>query len=82
MRCLSTVDHSVTALGSTLGVTFKEDQSRLRTGHGGQEHGRGPPLCSYNLVWQCTDKRSIKRRRTYAAFDPRYLTAILGPVKR
>jgi predicted transposase YbfD/YdcC len=28
----------------TLDVTFNEDQSRLRTGHGAQEHGCGPPL--------------------------------------
>jgi hypothetical protein len=32
-----------------------------------------------NLVRQVADKRSIKRRRKRAAWDPQYLLEILGP---
>jgi hypothetical protein len=32
-----------------------------------------------NLVRQVADKRSIKRRRKRAAWDPQYLLDILGP---
>ena len=35
-----------------------------------------------NLVRQCTDKRSVKRRRKRAAWDPKYLLDILGPLRR
>jgi hypothetical protein len=34
-----------------------------------------------NLVRQVADKRSIKRRRKRAAWDPQYLLEILGPPK-
>jgi hypothetical protein len=35
-----------------------------------------------NLVRQCRDKRSIKRRRKRAAWDPTFLLDILGPLRR
>jgi len=34
-----------------------------------------------NLVRQATDKRSIKRRRKRASWDPEYLLQILGPLR-
>jgi predicted transposase YbfD/YdcC len=63
----------------TLDVTFNEDQSRLRAGHGGNmavvRH------FALNLVRQAPDKRSIKRRRKRASWDPQYLLQILGPLR-
>jgi hypothetical protein len=60
-------------------VTFNEDQSRLRAGHGGNmavvRH------FALNLVRQAPDKRSIKRRRKRASWDPQYLLQILGPLR-
>jgi hypothetical protein len=35
-----------------------------------------------NLVRQVADKRSIKRRRKRASWDPQYLLEILGPLRR
>jgi predicted transposase YbfD/YdcC len=64
-----------------LGVTFNEDKSRLRTGHGAKNMAVVRDF-ALNLVRQCTDKRSIKRRRKCAAFDPRYLAEILAPMSR
>ncbi len=65
----------------TLDVTFNEDQSRLRTGHGAKNMAVVRHF-ALNLVRQCTDKRSIKRRRKRAAWDPKYLLDILGPLRR
>jgi hypothetical protein len=49
-----------------LDVTFREDLSRLRAGHGAN--------------WSAT-YRSIKRRRKRASWDPQYLLDILGPLR-
>jgi predicted transposase YbfD/YdcC len=64
-----------------LDVTFNEDQSRLRTGHGAKNMAVVRHF-ALNLVRQVADKRSIKRRRKCAAWDPEYLVEILGPVTR
>jgi predicted transposase YbfD/YdcC len=64
-----------------LDVIFKEDLSRLRTGHGAKNMAVVRQF-ALNLVRQLTDKRSIKRRRKRAAFDPYYLLQILGPLRR
>jgi predicted transposase YbfD/YdcC len=64
-----------------LDVTFNEDQSRLRTGHGAKNMAVVRHF-ALNLVRQVADKRSIKRRRKYAAFDPEFLMDILGPLRR
>jgi predicted transposase YbfD/YdcC len=64
----------------TLDVTFNEDQSRLRTGHGAKNMAVVRHF-ALNLVRQCADKRSIKRRRKCAAMDPEYLAEILGPLR-
>ena len=65
----------------TLDVTFKEDQSRLRAGHGAKNMAVVRHF-ALNLVRQAGDKRSIKRRRKRAAYDPQYLLQILGPLRR
>jgi predicted transposase YbfD/YdcC len=62
----------------TLDVTFNEDQSRLRAGHGAKNMAVVRHF-ALNLLRQVVDKRSIKRRRKRAAWDPKYLLEILGP---
>jgi predicted transposase YbfD/YdcC len=64
----------------TLDVTFNEDQSRLRAGHGAKNMAVVRHF-ALNLVRQVADKRSIKRRRKRAAWDPKYLLEILGPLR-
>jgi predicted transposase YbfD/YdcC len=64
----------------TLDVTFNEDQSRLRTGHGAKNMAVVRHF-ALNLVRQVADDRSIKRRRKRAAWDPQYLLEILGPLQ-
>jgi predicted transposase YbfD/YdcC len=64
-----------------LDVTFKEDQSRLRAGHGAKNMAIIRHF-ALNLVRQAKDKRSIKRRRKRASWDPQYLLQILGPIRR
>ena len=64
-----------------LDITFREDLSRLRTGHGATNMAVVRHF-SLNLVRQVADKRSIKRRRKRAAWDPQYLLEILGPMQR
>jgi hypothetical protein len=68
------------ALHWVLDVTFGEDLSRLRTGHGAKNMAVVRHF-ALNLVRQVVDKRSIKRRRKRAAFDPQYLLEILGPLQ-
>jgi len=63
-----------------LDVTFREDLSRLRTGHGAKNMAVVRHF-ALNLVRQVADKRSIKRRRKRAAWDPQYLLEILGPLR-
>jgi predicted transposase YbfD/YdcC len=63
-----------------LDVTFREDLSRLRTGHGAKNMAVVRHF-ALNLVRQVKDKRSIKRRRKRAAWDPKYLLEILGPLQ-
>ena len=64
----------------TLDVTFNEDQSRLRAGHGAKTMAVVRHF-ALNLLRQVADKRSIKRRRKRAAWDPKYLLEILGPLR-
>ena len=63
-----------------LDVTFGEDLSRLRTGHGAKNMAVVRHF-ALNLVRQVADKRSIKRRRKRAAWDPQYLLDTLGPLQ-
>ena len=60
-----------------LDVTYKEDQSRLRKGHGALNMAIVRHF-SINLVRTLDDKRSIKLRRKAAGWDTGYLVQILG----
>ena len=53
-----------------LDVTFNEDLSRLRVGHGAKNMAVVRHF-ALNLVRQINDKRSIKRRRKAASWDPK-----------
>ena len=64
----------------TLDMTFKEDLSRLRVGHGAKNMAIVRHF-ALNMVRQMLDKRSIKRRRKRASWDPQYLLQILGPLR-
>jgi predicted transposase YbfD/YdcC len=69
------------ALHWVLDVTFKDDLSRLRTGHGAANMAVVRHF-ALNLVRQAKDKRAIKRRRKMAAWDPTYLAEILAAPPR
>lgn len=60
-----------------LDVTFGDDQSRLRKGHGARNMATVRHF-ALNLVRTAQDKRSIKSRRKIAGWDPEYLDAILS----
>jgi predicted transposase YbfD/YdcC len=59
-----------------LDVTFADDQSRLRKGHGARNMATVRHF-ALNLVRAAIDKRSIKSRRKIAGWDPDYLDLIL-----
>jgi predicted transposase YbfD/YdcC len=60
-----------------LDVTFADDQSRLRKGHGARNMATVRHF-ALNLVRTATDRRSIKSRRKIAGWDANYLDAILA----
>jgi predicted transposase YbfD/YdcC len=64
-----------------LDVTFGDDQSRLRTGHGAKNMAVVRHF-AINLVRAADDKRSIKLRRKCAGWNPDFLAAILGYLPR
>jgi predicted transposase YbfD/YdcC len=64
-----------------LDVTFGDDQSRLRTGHGAKNMAVVRHF-AINLVRAVNDKRSIRLRRKRAGWDPQYLATILGHLSR
>jgi predicted transposase YbfD/YdcC len=64
----------------TLDMTFNEDQSRLRVGHGAKNMAVVRHF-ALNLIRQANDKLSIRRRRKRASWDPDYLLQILGPLR-
>jgi predicted transposase YbfD/YdcC len=64
-----------------LDVTFGDDQSRLRTGHGARNMAVVRHF-AINLVRTVKDKRSIKLRRKRAAWNPDFLASILGNLAR
>lgn len=69
------------ALHWTLDVVFRDDQSRLRRGHGAQNMAVVRHF-AINLVRGIVDKRSIKHRRKRAAWDLAFLETILGNLSR
>lgn len=60
-----------------LDVTFADDLSRLRKGHGARNMATIRHF-ALNLVRAANDKRSIKSRRKRAGWDTTYLAAILA----
>ncbi len=60
-----------------LDVEFKEDQSRLRRGHGAQNMARVRHL-ALNLFRAMSGKTSIKGKRKLATWDTSYLLCALG----
>ncbi len=60
-----------------LDVTFKDDLSRVRTGHGAKNMAVVRHF-AFNLVRAISDKRPLKTRRKRAAWDPSYLASILN----
>jgi len=64
-----------------LDVTFADDQSRLRKGHGARNMAVVRHF-AINLVRAGNDKRSIRLRRKCAGWDLQYLAAILGHLPR
>src|SRR5437588_5026621 len=64
-----------------LDVTFGDDQSRLRTGHGAKNMAIVRHF-AINLVRTVKDKRSIRLRRKCATWSPDYLATILGHLSR
>ncbi len=60
-----------------LDVTFADDQSRLRKGHGARNMATVRHF-ALNLVRAAQDKKSIKSRRKIAGWDTTYLDAILA----
>jgi predicted transposase YbfD/YdcC len=65
----------------TLVVTFKEDLSRLRAGHGARNMAIVRHF-AFNLVRQIDDDRSLKTRRKAASWDPNYLQRALQILTR
>lgn len=65
-----------TCLHWVLDVTFREDLSRLRKGHGAKNMAVVRHF-ALNLVRQVQDKRSIKIRRKRAGLNLDYLAKIL-----
>jgi predicted transposase YbfD/YdcC len=59
-----------------LDVTFGDDQSRLRKGHGARNMATIRHF-ALNLVRTATDKRSLKSRRKLAGWSPDYLAEML-----
>ena len=64
-----------------LDVTFADDQSRLRRGHGAKNMAVVRHF-AINLARVVKDKRSIRLRRKRAGWDPQYLATILGHLPR
>jgi len=64
-----------------LDVTFGDDQSRLRTGHGAQNMAVVRHF-AINLLRTVKDKLSIRLRRKSATWSPDYLATVLGHLSR
>jgi predicted transposase YbfD/YdcC len=60
----------------TLDVTFREDQSRLRTGHGAENFAVLRHI-ALNLLRQESSPKSMPRKRLACALNPDYLLKVL-----
>ena len=72
IRCHWSIENS---LHWVLDVTFKEDRSRIRKGHGPENMGLLRRLC-VSLIKQDSTKGSIKMKRYRAALDNNYLLSL------
>lgn len=68
----------IESLHWVLDVVFREDQSRLRRGHGARNMALVRRL-AFNLVRAGRGKHSIKTARKAAGWDPSLLASILAP---
>lgn len=64
-----------------LDVTFADDQSRLRKGHGARNMATIRHF-ALNIVRTTNDRRSIKSRRKLAGWSTGYLQALLSPASQ
>ncbi|MGH6946673.1 MAG: ISAs1 family transposase [Kiloniellales bacterium] len=71
----------IESLHWVLDVIFKEDQSRLRRGHGARNMALVRRL-AFNLVRAGRGKRSIKSARKAAGWNPELLAALILPQPR
>jgi len=71
----------IESLHWVLDMIFKEDQSRLRRGHGAQNMARVRRL-AFNLVRAGKGKKSIKTARKAAGWNPEFLASIIHPQPR
>ena len=60
----------------TLAVTFREDQSRLRTGHGPENFAMLRHI-ALTLLRQEPSPKSLPRKRLACALNPDYLLKVL-----
>lgn len=71
----------IESLHGVLDVIFKEDQSRLRRGHGARNMALVRRL-AFNLVRAGRGKRSIKTARKAAGWNPELLASLILPPTR
>ena len=64
-----------------LDVTFREDLSRLRQGHGAHNMAIVRHF-AFNCLKQVKDKRSMKTRRKRASYDLAYMLSVIQPASR
>jgi predicted transposase YbfD/YdcC len=62
-----------------LDVLFKDDLSRLRTGHGARNMAVVRHF-ALNLIRAATDRKSLKTRRKMAGWSDDYLASLLNPI--
>ena len=60
-----------------LDMTFREDESRIRTGHGAENFSRLRRM-ALNILKADPQKMSVKTKRKAAGWDPGYLVSLLG----
>lgn len=71
----------IESLHWVLDVVFREDQSRLRKGHGARNMALVRRL-AFNMVRAGKGKRSIKTARKAAGWNPDFLASIINPQTR